>query len=357
MTYPQSNNSLDAWVAPDAPIHVETKSERLVPTESSFRAQLAQNFWGGVGAGVFFFCVAMLCRVWEVEQYGLSAIPMTRVIATSFSIGGVTFGAASALRFLSDDVIEWFKSVYWRAYKLHLLQRIAELEMLLEDERAARATAETEARRYRAINANFDYVHEEEDPQNVAVAQAARVEPVRVMAGDEREEYARVILNEWNNNRTRPEAYSRDNMRPLLTNKEWGLGMALLEDAGVVKRDRPGGKRLIELTSHAAARRARRTRAARGTYDDQIFRSHTVGSCCIFVGRRATRGVRCCAASACLWRGACVSRNVRAPHALERHRDAQCRRCHDGRSLLDLPRRRRAQDVLRGRRALRSDGV
>ena len=179
-------------------------------------ATVRENLWAGAGAGVIVLCgsgawVAMTAATFT--EYHLLA----SVIAA-----GVTFGALSVARFSMDEI--------------RGIRNERRMENMLVD-----VKIENDDLRSKLMRA---YATIKELRQQIAVLSTNTPSVKAVATPDEltiAHDTCRMLVERWAANLP----YSRDEMRSVMADGEWGRAMSLMERAGVVGRGGLSGKQRV----------------------------------------------------------------------------------------------------------------
>jgi len=179
-------------------------------------ATVRENLWAGAGAGVIVLCgsgawVAMTAATFTEYHLLASAIA-----------AGITFGGLSVARFSLDE---------WRDLrdKLRMENMLVDLTMdrdsLREKLMSAHATIKELRQQIAVLSTNTPSVKAVATPDELTIIADA----------------CRTLVERWAANLP----YSRDEMRSVMADGEWGRAMSLMERAGVVGRGGLSGKQRV----------------------------------------------------------------------------------------------------------------
>lgn len=204
-------------------------------------AAVRENLWAGAGAGIIVLCGS---GAWAAMT---QAVFSEYYLLASGIAAGLTFGGLSILRFSMDE---------WRDSRDKL-----RMENMLVD-----MTVERDDLRSKLVKA---YATIKELRQQIAVLSTGGASVKAVATPDELSlihDNARILAERWSANL----AYSRDEMRNTMTDREWMNAMSLMERAGVVGRGGLSGKqRVIVGNSYDSVMRTIETRIAQERADAQ----------------------------------------------------------------------------------------
>ena len=214
---------------------------RTQRTTELVTATVRENLWAGGGAGVIVLCGS---GVWIATT---AATFNEYYLLASAIAGGITFGALSVARFSLDE---------WRDLRDKL-----RMENMLVD-----LTMECNSLREKLMRA---YATIKELRQQNAVLSAGSTKAKAVATPDEYSliyDNVRMLAERWSANL----AYSRDEMRNSMTDREWASAMELMERAGSVGRGGLSGKqRVIVGNSYDSVMMAVETRISQERADVQ----------------------------------------------------------------------------------------
>ena len=179
-------------------------------------ATVRENLWAGAGAGVIVLCGS---GAWVAMT--ASTFTEYHLLASVIAAGG-TFGALSVARFSMDEI--------------RGLRNERRMENMLVD-----VTMERDSLREKLMRA---YATIKELRQQIAVLSTNTPSVKAVATPDEltiAHDTCRMLVERWAANLP----YSRDEMRSVMADGEWGRAMSLMERAGVVGRGGLSGKQRV----------------------------------------------------------------------------------------------------------------